>query len=61
MRGEYSLLAPQGVLYEDGAAKGRVTTTLNGSFFSDLKSADLALVDFDGFTCPGLMLKIELS
>ncbi len=61
VRGEYSVLAPQGVLYEDGSAKGRVTSTLNGAFFSDLLSTDLAMVDFDGFACPGLMMEVELS
>lgn len=61
VRGEYSLLAPQGVLYENGSVLGRVTTTLNGSFFSDLRSGELALVDFEGFSCPGLMLEVELS
>ena len=61
VRGEYSLLAPQGVLYEDGDCRGRITATLNGSFFEDLRSPDLCLVDFEGFSCPGLMFDVGLS
>jgi len=61
VRGEYSVLAPQGVLYEDGTCQGRVTATLNGSFFEDLRSAELSLVDFEGYACPGLKLLVELS
>ena len=29
VRGEYSVLAPQGALYEEGRCRGRVSTTLN--------------------------------
>ncbi len=61
VRGEYSVLAPQAVVYADGRPKGRVSTTLNGSFFTDLKSSELSLVTFEGFACPGLLLEIELS
>ncbi|MEN8151099.1 MAG: metallopeptidase TldD-related protein [Planctomycetota bacterium] len=61
VRGEYSVLAPQGVLYRDGKAMGRVTATLNGSFFEDLSSADLRLVGFPGFAGPGLLVRMTLT
>lgn len=61
VRGEYSVLAPQGILYRDGRAMGRVSATLNGSFFDNLRSEDLETVQFDGFRCPGLLLTTELS
>ncbi|MCU0727165.1 MAG: metallopeptidase TldD-related protein [Planctomycetes bacterium] len=61
VRGEYSLLCPQGVLYEEGRPLGRVTGTLNGSFFEDLRSEALCAVEFPGFACPGLALTAELS
>ena len=61
IRGDYSLLCPQAVLYEDGIAAGRVKTTLNGSFFDDLSSAGLRLVEFPGFALPGLRMAIEVS
>ncbi len=60
-RGDYSLLCPQGALWRDGKAAGRASATLNGSFFRDLCSEGLALVDFEGFSCPGLMLDVALS
>jgi PmbA protein len=61
VRGEYSVLAPQGVLYRDGKVRGRVSATLNGSFFEDLAGPDLALVRFPGFACPGILTKTTLS
>ena len=61
VRAEYSVLAPQGVLHEDGVSRGRVGCTLNGSFFADLASPDLAFVRFEGFKSPGLLLQVELS
>jgi PmbA protein len=61
VRGEYSVLAPQGVLYRDGEALGRVTSTLNGSFFENLTSEALRLVRFPGFSCPGLLFTAVLS
>lgn len=61
VRGEYSLLAPQGVIYRAGRAGGRVSVTLNGSFFEDLAGTDLRLVEFPGFHMPGLLLRCELS
>jgi len=61
VRGEYSVLVPQGVLYRDGEAVGRVSATLNGSFFDDLTGPDLGLVRFEGFACPGLLLRASLS
>jgi len=60
-RGEYSLLAPQCTLYADGEPAGRISATLNGSFFEDLTSDALRLVDFPGFGCPGLLVTAELS
>jgi predicted Zn-dependent protease len=61
VRGEYSLLSPQGVLYDEGRPLGRVTGTLNGSFFEALGSEELRLVDFPGFSCPGLALTMGRS
>ena len=54
------MLAPQGVLYRDGRPCGRVSATLNGSFFEDLASAELKLVRFPGFAGPeGLLVGVE--
>jgi len=61
VRGEYSVLAPQGVLYRDGEPLGRVSATLNGAFFEDLAGPDFELVRFPGFACPGLLMKTTLS
>ena len=41
VRGEYSVLAPQGVLFQAGECRGRVSVTLNGSFFADLVDPSL--------------------
>jgi PmbA protein len=61
VRGEYSVLAPQGVLSRDGEMLGRVSATLNGAFFDDLAGRDLRLVRFPGFACPGLEFESTLS
>ena len=61
VRGEYSLLCPQAVLYEGGRAKGRVKATLNGSMFDDLRSPEFRLVRFPGFDLPGLAMPVEVS
>jgi len=61
VRAEYSLLAPQCTLHVDGADRGRLSVTLNGSFFDDLSGEELAFVPFPGFACPGLLLACDLS
>ena len=61
VRAEYSLLAPQCALHVDGADRGRLSVTLNGSFFDDLSGEELAFVPFPGFSCPGLLLACDLS
>jgi PmbA protein len=61
VRGEYSVLAPQSVLYRDGGPRGRVSATLNGSFFEDLRGEELRLVRFPGFSVPGILVRAELS
>jgi predicted Zn-dependent protease len=61
VRGEYSVLVPQGALHVGGECRGRVSATLSGSFFEDLSSPSLRPVTFPGHACPGLLLNPVLS
>jgi predicted Zn-dependent protease len=61
VRAEYSVLAPQSILYRDGVPRGRVSVTLNGTFFDDLQSPELTFVSFPGFAIPGIRVIGELS